>query len=325
MKRGTGRGFGKTILIGDQFVRFGISAIGAAIPFETETTVEIRDNGAGWMLDDKRDEVPGYKKAKEQGQIKSFNQMIDTMGIDTDKVPIHITVGGSLLAGSGVGASAAICVSFVRACNELFDLGMDTKEINYVAWKGEFGYHGVPSGVDNTISTYGGVIEYKIVNDQKMFRRINLDESVEVVLGNSRVTADTASYREHLYKMREEEPHRFEKRLAAIRLQVDELKEALEAYDFAKVGEVMNENHRILIDMGLSHDRLIELCDMANTLGAYGAKVTGGGLGGYMVAITPGKNLQEKVAQAFEAKDAPVIRATIGNPPTDPSSGETLS
>ena len=61
----------------------------------------------------------------------------------------------------------------------------------------------------------------------------------------------------------------------------------------------MNENHKILIEMGLSHEKLIELCGLANTPGAYGSKVTGGGRGGYMVALTPGKELQDKVATAI--------------------------
>lgn len=325
MKRGTGKGFGKTILIGDQFVLFDTPAVLAAIPFETETTVELRESGTGWTLDDRRIEVPGYKKEKAQDQVVSFNRMIEVMGIDTDQYPIHITVGGDLLAGSGVGASAAICVSFARACNELFQLGMDTKQINHVGWEGEFGYHGLPSGVDNTVSTYGGVIAYKIINDQKMFERIHLDKPVEVVLGNSGVTSNTASLRGYLLEQREADHVLFNRRLSIIQAQAASLQQALTEQDFRRVGRIMNENHEVLIEMGLSHERLIELCDIACTLGAYGAKVTGGGRGGYMVALTPGKELQERVAEKFESMNVPVIRATIGNPPTDPSPGEVLN
>ena len=79
----------------------------------------------------------------------------------------------------------------------------------------------------------------------------------------------------------------------------------------------MTENHKILVDMNISHPKLVELCDLANSLGAYRSKVTGGGRGGYMVALTPGKELQEKVASAFEAKGIATIRATIGGTPTD--------
>ena len=105
-----GSGFGKTILIGDQFVLKEVPAIVAALPYETEATVE-RIEGSGWILEDNRQEVPGYKEKKKDQQVVSINRILEVMEIDSGKTPIKITYGGSLLAGSGVGASAASCVS----------------------------------------------------------------------------------------------------------------------------------------------------------------------------------------------------------------------
>jgi mevalonate kinase len=62
----------------------------------------------------------------------------------------------------------------------------------------------------------------------------------------------------------------------------------------------------------MSHETLDEMCQAALQNGALGAKVTGGGRGGYMVSLTPGRELQEVVASAFEAQGRKVIRATIG-------------
>ena len=321
---GTGKGFGKTILIGDQFVLWEIPAVLSAIPFETECHVERLETGSGWVLEDNRIEVPGYKKAKEEDCNTSFDRMVEVMGLDLEKNPIKITVEGDLLAGSGVGASAAICVSFARACNREFNLGMDILDINRVAWEGEFGYHGLPSGLDNTVSTYGGVIKYRIKDDVKQFERITLSEPVEIVLGNSGVTANTASLKGFLEEQEKKDPDLFDKRLTRIKTQVEELGHALSAGNLKETGRIMNENHKILIDMGLSHEKLIELCSKANALGAFGAKVTGGGRGGYMVALTPGKELQDKVASAFEAEGIATIRATIGGKPTDPVSSQIL-
>ena len=314
---GTGKGFGKTILIGDQFVLWEIPAILAAIPFETECTVTRRTSGTGWTLDDRRIEVPGYKKEKEKDCKVSFDRMVQVLGLDLDKTPIHIEVGGDLLAGSGVGASAGICVSFARACNQEFKLGMDILDINRVAWEGEFGYHGLPSGVDNTVSTFGGVIKYRIKDGVKQFERVTLAKPIEIVLGNSGVTANTASLKGFLEAQEKADPALFKGRLDRIRAQVEELGKALSAGNLRETGRIMTENHKILVDMNISHPKLVELCDLANSLGAYGSKVTGGGRGGYMVALTPGKELQEKVASAFEAKGIATIRATIGGAPTD--------
>ncbi|MDA3810858.1 MAG: hypothetical protein PF518_11105 [Spirochaetaceae bacterium] len=320
----SGKGFGKTILIGDQFVLWEIPAILGAIPYETECTVERLQIGSGWMLEDNRTEVPGYKKEKQKDCNASFDRMVEVMGLDLKKNPIKITVGGNLLAGSGVGASAAICVSFARACNKEFNLNMDILEINHVAWEGEFGYHGLPSGLDNTVSTFGGVIKYRIKKGIKQFERVNLKAPIEIVLGHSGITANTASLKGFLEVQEKENYDLFKERLDRIRTQVEELGEALSGGDLKKTGLVMNENHKILIEMGLSHEKLIYLCDLANSLGAYGAKVTGGGRGGYMVALTPGKELQEKVATAFEAEGIATIRATIGGTPTDNTSFQIL-
>ena len=98
----------------------------------------------------------------------------------------------------------------------------------------------------------------------------------------------------------------------SIKGQVYEMRKGLEAGDLEKVGRIMTENHEILIDMGLSHEKLIYLCNMALEKGALGAKVTGGGRGGYMIALTPGKDLQDAVASAMEQEGYKVIRATIG-------------
>jgi len=309
---GKGTAFGKTILIGDQFVLEEVPAIVSAIPFETECVVERLAEGDGWILEDNRTEVPGYKEKKKHQQIDSINHILEVMKIDVKKNPIKITYGGSLLAGSGVGASAASCVSLARALNDEFGLGLSIDEINHVGWEGEFAYHGTPSGVDNTASTYGGLILYQIKNGEKTWQRIELDAPVEVVLGNSGVTADTSKLDAHVQAQREKDPDLFKQRLQTITDQAFTMKKALEDADFTKVGQLMTENHQILIDMDLSHETLIYLCNKALELGALGAKVTGGGRGGYMNALTPGKELQEKVAAAIEKEGYKVIRATIG-------------
>jgi len=309
---GKGTAFGKSILIGDQFVLEEVPAIVSSIPFETECVVERLLEGSGWTLEDNRTEVPGYKEKKKHQQVDSIDHMLAVMKIDVKKNPIKITYGGSLLAGSGVGASAAHCVSLARALNDEFNLGLSIDEINHFGWEGEFAYHGTPSGVDNTASTYGGLFLYHIKNGEKTWERINLKQPVEVVLGNSGVTADTSKLDAHTEAQREKDPDLYAKRLQMITDQAFEMKKALEDYDLATVGKLMTANHEILIEMDLSHDILIHLCNMALEMGALGAKVTGGGRGGYMNALTPGKELQNKIAAAMEEEGYKVIRTTVG-------------
>ncbi len=308
---GKGAGFGKTIFIGDQFVLHGVPAIVAGLSFKTEATVE-RIDGVGWVLEDNRNEVPGYKEKKKEQQVDSINRILDVMKIDVSKIPIKITYGGDLLAGSGVGASAASCVSLARALDDEFNLGYSIEQINHVGWEGEFAYHGTPSGVDNTASTYGGALFYQVKNEQKSFAQIQIKNPFEIVLANSGVTSDTSTLGPFVKKLKEKDPRLFADRTNTISEQVYEMRKAMEAGDLIRVGALMTENHQILIDMGLSHDILVHLCNKALDKGALGAKVTGGGRGGYMAALTPGQELQGSVAAALEKEGYKVIRATIG-------------
>ena len=308
---GKGTGFGKTILIGDQFVLGEVPAIVSAISFETVTTVE-RIAGEGWTLEDNRIEVPGYKEKKKEQQARSIGRILEVMKIDVKKNPIKITVGGNLLAGSGVGASAASCVSLARALNEEFKLDLPIEEINRVAWQGEFPYHGVASGVDNTASTYGGLLLFYLKNKEQHFEKIKTPKPFEIVLANSGITANTALLDEVTEQQKKDNPELYASRLKTIVSQGQEMKKALEAGDLPDVGKIMSTNHKLLAEMDLSHEILDYLCKLALEKGALGAKVTGGGLGGYMVALTPGKELQDKVASAFDKEGYKVIRATIG-------------
>ena len=306
-----GRGFGKTILLGDQFVLDEVPAIVSSISYETVTTVE-RIDGEGWILQDERIEVPGYKESKKEQQAQSIDRVLDVMGVDVKKTPIRITVGGTLLAGSGVGASAAICVSLARALDAEFHLGCSIEDINRAAWQGEFPYHGVASGVDNTASTYGGLLRFWLKEGQQNFERIKSPEAFEIVLANSGVSVNTAALDEFIDQQKSGDPELFAARLGTITTEVFDMQKALEAGDLRTVGRIASENHQLLADMGMSHVILDAMCRTALEHGAFGAKVTGGGRGGYMVSVTPGRELQEAVATAFEKEGRKVIRATIG-------------
>jgi mevalonate kinase len=309
---GKGTGFGKTILIGDQFVLEEVPAIVSAISYETETTVERLSSGSGWTLEDNRIEVPGYKKKKEEQQVGSINRVLEVMNIDVKKNPIKITVGGNLLAGSGVGASAASCVSLARALNAEFNLGYSIEQINHVAWQGEFPYHGVASGVDNTASTYGGLLLFYLKNKEQHFEKIKTPKPFEIVLANSGITANTAALDEFTDRQKIENPALFASRMQVIKDQGKEMKKALEAGDLKTVGNIMVTNHKLLTEMEMSHEILDKMVKMSLELGSLGAKVTGGGRGGYMISLTPGKDLQDKVASAFDKEGYKVIKAVIG-------------
>jgi mevalonate kinase len=267
-----------------------------------------------WTLQDDRRETPGYKKSKLQQQEESVKRILEFMKINVKETPVQITLGGDLIAASGLGASAASCVAIARAASDEFGLGLGDQRINEIAFEGEKPYHGTPSGVDNTASTFGGIMTFQkdVVSKENRTETITLDNSLEFVVADSGVVVNTASVGVYVRERMEREKKRFETAFTIIHGQVRELKEGLKRYDLAQVGKMMNEYHRQIISLGLSHEKLVDLCNLANQEGALGAKLTGGGMGGNMIALTPGARLQEKVAQALESRGCRPLRVKIG-------------
>ena len=311
---GTGKGYGKTILIGDMFVYLGVPAIVSAIP---QCTVAMVREGRekGWALLDNRPEAPGYKGAKKEQQIRSISDILSWLGLSSRPgLKLDIELGGDLIAGSGIGASAASCVSIVRALNERFSLGLSEDEVNHAAWRGEFAYHSKPSGIDNTASCFGGVLVFRHdrSTEEDHIEQLRLAQPVEAVLVNSGVTVDTAGKRAHIAAFEKREPTKFASYLGLISAQAVEMKRDLLRGDLREVGRLMTDNHRLLIDMDLSHPEIVRMAEGAAADGAWGAKVTGGGRGGYMLALTPGGDLQDRVARRFEKQGYITMKTMIG-------------
>jgi mevalonate kinase len=148
--------------------------------------------------------------------------------------------------------------------------------------------------------------------EEKLWERIIAKKPLDIVLGNSGVTADTSALDAFIAREQERDPDLFSSRLETITDQAYEMRQALETGDLEKVGATMTENHEILVSMGLSHERLDYLCNLALEMGALGAKVTGGGRGGYMNALTPDQDVQRAIGSAMETEGYKVIQATIG-------------
>ncbi len=304
-----GRGFGKVILFNEHFVVYGVPAIASAIDMET---VAIIEPSKRFRLNDERKETPGYKKEKLEQQKDSLERIIKAVGVDISKNPIKITLKGDLIAASGIGASAASCVAIARALSSHFDLGFSNDKINEIAYEGERGYHGTPSGIDNTAATFGGLIWFEKGAKENKIERLAIGKPVEIVMGNTGIVADTKKAVAGVRKRREENWREYEKIFKRAGDLASNARDALIAHDLEKVGRLMDENHGLLQKIGVSSEKLDFLVELAREKGALGAKLTGGGLGGYTVALTPGKELQERVANAMENKGFHTLRTRIG-------------
>jgi mevalonate kinase len=190
-------------------------------------------------------------------------------------------------------------------------MDLSDERVNELAFEGEKGYHGTPSGIDNSAATYGGLLWFERTDGTPRIQPFSLKEPVEIVMGNTGIVANTKAAVQGVKDRMQEYPDKYRDifdqagKLAAI------AREALEAYHLKSVGDLMIENHRLLREIEVSHEKLEHLIEIATGEGAFGTKLTGGGLGGYMVALTPGEKLQKKVSEAIEAEGYTTVMTTI--------------
>ena len=310
---GIGNGFGKVILFNEHFVVYGIPSIVSAISDRTTATVaeQRKVNDEQFVIVDSRPETPGYKKKKNQQQWKSIGLMLDYVALNLLDKTLNIEFSGNLLAASGVGSSAASCAAFARALNDEYGLGMGDHEINQIAYEGEKAYHGRPSGVDNTAATYGGLIQFT-KGEVPKFDHINVPKPVEIVIGNTGLVTNTEKAVEGVKNRMQNYQEKYNNIFEQARELIPKARSALENGNYKVLGELMFENHNLLQQIEVSCPELDQLVRIAEENGALGAKMTGSGLGGYMVALTPGNEVQEKVASAIENEGYKALRTTIG-------------
>jgi mevalonate kinase len=309
---GKGSGFGKVILFGEHFVVHGVPGIVSAI--DSTNDADVKKTMKGITVRDVRKAAKGYAEEKRLQQLESIDRILKAMGMEPKSAAFDVLLGGTLPGFSGLGASAASSVAIARAIAEEYGLKFSEEKINEIAYEAEKAYAGTPSGIDNTAATFGGLLWFKknMMGGANTIEKLHIREPVEIVIGSTGLVANTKAMVEGVAERKRKHPEKYdaffeqEEALALIG------RKALLEFNLKKVGELMNDNHHLLQEIEVSHQKLDLLVDVARKQGAFGAKLTGGGGGGCMVALTPGKELQESVARAIENAGYEVLRTRIG-------------
>lgn len=304
---GTGKGFGKVILFGEHFVVHGIPGIVSATDLATVSNV--MKGHSGIAVKDERKGTEGYSEKKKLQQQESIESMLDMMGIKERSFEIYL--GGDLPVFSGIGASAASSVAIARAMASELKLNFSDEKINQIAYEAEKAYAGTPSGIDNTAATYGGLLWFK-KGEPNTVERIKVKKPFEIVLCNTGVVADTKAAVEGVRERKNKNPQKYNPIFQKAEKLVYEARKAIESSDLSRVGKLMDENHMFLQEIEVSCKELDYLVKLAKKNGAMGAKLTGGGLGGCMVALTPGKQVQDRVANAMENEGFQLLKLKVG-------------
>lgn len=201
---------------------------------------------------------------------------------------LSLTVRSDIPIAVGLGSSAAIAVATVAAIGELLGSSLSKEEICSLAYEGERVVHGTPSGVDNNISTYGGILRYeKAVG----FERYKVDSSPPLVIGNTRRRRSTRRMVERVRALRDRNPGIVDSVIDAIGCLSQKGLTALLEGDLPQLGDLMNINHGLLSALGVSTSALDQMAHASRRAGALGAKLTGAGGGGCIIALAETSDL----------------------------------
>jgi hydroxymethylglutaryl-CoA reductase len=295
-------GHGKVILLGEHAVVYGSHAIAAPIPLAVHATVQDTRSGGVDMLiprcgvECRLSRDPAHRDSFQ----RSLGLIFDRLGLIERS--IHIEVFPNVPRAMGLGGSAALAVAVIRALDLHFWLALEDAQVNQLAFACEEVAHGKPSGVDNTVATYGKLVLYKRGEDGHApeVSELGVTRPIPLVIGISGRESLTARTVANVRSAWKRNPVLYD----GIFRQIDQLAlqgvDALQRNDLQHLGDLMNVCHGLLNALRVSRRELEELVQIAREHGALGAKLTGGGGGGSIVALVP-ENRERVVAAMREA------------------------
>jgi mevalonate kinase len=307
MKRAAvARAGGKVILFGEHGVVYGRPALAAGL--STGATAElVHEPGAlsrarlsvepwGVTIDAVAPEEAANVPAAATNQLaQAFGALVAAY----DELPaLHVRVKMELPSGAGLGGSAALSVAIVRAFDEALGISRTPSEAAEIALRAERVFHGNPSGVDTAMAAAGGVAVYR--KGQPLVPVI-AKRPITLVVGHSGEPGMTKETVASVARQHAQKPEKVEQIFAGMEAIVNNGKSALERGDLDALGQLMELNQKLLVTLVLSTPRLEEMCTAAVMAGALGAKLTGGGGGGCMIALVKDAESGEAVRRALHA------------------------
>ncbi|MEO7006717.1 MAG: hydroxymethylglutaryl-CoA reductase, degradative [Terrimesophilobacter sp.] len=283
-KAGFGKvGFGKIILLGEHSVVYGYHAIAAPIGLAIRAKVTPQPSGVELV-------IPGGGAAARESADSDLPVRVTaliTQRLGIENVGMRVEVFPDLPRASGLGASAALAVAVIRAMADCFSITLTDAQVSAVAFECEQIVHGTPSGIDNTVATFGRPILFRkaIGAGEAEISDVVPPHPLPIIIGLTGVRSLTARTVSLVRAAWTKNPSRYD----GIFTQIDALAlagaDALRRGDVAELGDLMNVNQGLLNALQVSSPEIETLVDIARRSGALGAKLTGGGGGGAIIAV----------------------------------------
>jgi len=280
----------KAIITGEHFVVHGAWALAAALPRKVRVAVEPSS---------KFEVISDLLAKAGSRELLPVSRVVEEMAREfSEKPTVRVTISSDVPGGAGFGSSAATMVAVASAFSKLNSLGLTVPELIDCAMVGERSIHGNPSGIDPAICAHGGVILYRTEAAPK---KVPLVGTRSLVLSYSGLRRRTKGQIGHVSKMKEKYPGMFESLAAGMSELSLRASEMLRADDTRGLGTLLTVNHAALMSLGVSNDALDEMVDLLLSMGSYGAKLTGAGGGGSVLAVAP-KGKEKSIVSGLSAR-----------------------
>ncbi|MGE5250859.1 MAG: mevalonate kinase, partial [Bacteroidota bacterium] len=222
---------------------------------------------------------------------------------------LEISIDSTIPVASGLGSGAAVSVALTRALASFLGRPLNDEQVNAMAYEIEKLHHGTPSGIDNTVITYARPVYFVKDRVIEIFR---VGRPVTFVIGDTGVAAPTKESVGDVRRLWQQDSARWEAVFDEIGRIVDAARQRLEKGETGPLGELMDRSHALLQEMTVSSPELDRLVGAAREAGAWGAKLSGGGRGGNMIALVSPDAAARVAASLVSAGAARTITATVG-------------
>ena len=275
---------GKIILIGEHAVVYGRPAIATPVwGVKAIATIYNRPSGSGctFVASDIGLQFRLKEASDDQPLALVTRLALHQVGIEQEP-DWQIELRSELPIAGGLGSGAALSAALVQAIFAHTHYPIRAEEVSKIVYESERFYHGTPSGIDNTVIAYGAPLWFVKGEAPRIFHST---QSLHLLIADSGIPSPTKETVGDVRRAWNLEPQRYEAWFDEIAEIASGARQCIESGNVVELGKLLDHNHVLLQQLGVSSPTLDRLVDVAHQAGAFGAKLSGGGRGGNVIAL----------------------------------------
>lgn len=303
---------GKAILLGEHGVVYGRPAIAVPVS-DVRATAEVAslEPGAGVViaaldLDETYRLDWVYESDSARALQTTVRNTLRHLDVRAEEQALRMVVHSQIPIARGLGSGTAVATALVRALAKHYGHYLAPSAVSDLVYRTEIILHGTPSGIDNTVVAFEEPVYF--VRERRA-DIISVGKPFSLVIGDTGVPSRTRDTVGDVRRMHQADGPRCEALFDSIAALVRSAREALASGEIVRLGQLMNENQLLLGELGVSSPELDRLIEAARASGSVGAKLSGGGRGGCMIALV-GEGAPDGVVSALAAAGAARVMVT---------------